>query len=67
MCVLVSSNLLALFKVWSLFFSLLDVIAESKALAMAGVPLPEVARLILAQVHTHTHRHKHTHTLCYRR
>ena len=43
------------------------MIAESKALAMAGVPLPEVARLILAQVYTRTHTqaqtHARTHTL----
>ena len=42
------------------------MIAESKALAMAGVPLPEVARLILAQVYTHTHTQAqtHAHTVC---
>ena len=31
------------------FRSLLDVMSESKALSMIGVPLPEVARSILAQ------------------
>ena len=37
--------------------SLLDVIAESKALAEAGVELPEVVQQILTQVHILTHIH----------
>ena len=37
-----------------LYCSLLDVIAESKALGVAGVQIPQVAKVILSQVDTHT-------------
>ena len=36
-----------------LYCSLLDVIAESKALGVAGVQIPQVAKVILSQVDTH--------------